>query len=122
MIGSGINPGAYVSQEEAIRIANEIRAAGADIIYCSGLVPEKFAGLRKQHFPCCGHVGYLPVNDTWYGGPRAVGKTAAEAKKVEEAAAKETAKAAKAEKEAAKAAEKAAFDAKIAERRKDQKK
>lgn len=82
LIGSGINPGAYVSQEEAIRIANEIRAAGADIIYCSGLVPEKFAGLRRQHFPCCGHVGYLPVNDTWYGGPRAVGKTAAEAKKV----------------------------------------
>ena len=72
LIGSGINPGAYVSQEEALRIANEIRAAGTDIIYCSGLVPEKFAGLRKQHFPCCGHVGYLPVNDTWYGGPRAV--------------------------------------------------
>jgi 3-methyl-2-oxobutanoate hydroxymethyltransferase len=82
LIGSGINPGAYVSQEEALRIANEIRAAGTDIIYCSGLVPEKFAGLRKQHFPCCGHVGYLPVNDTWYGGPRAVGKTADEAKKI----------------------------------------
>jgi ketopantoate hydroxymethyltransferase len=62
LIGSGINPGAYESQERAIQIANEIRAAGTDIIYCSGLVPEKFAGLRKQHFPCCGHVGYLPCN------------------------------------------------------------
>eukprot|EP00438_Fugacium_kawagutii_P029240 Skav229575 [mRNA] locus=scaffold568:757201:757901:+ [translate_table: standard] len=59
-----------------------MRAAGTDIIYCSGLVPEKFAGLARQHFPCCGHVGYLPVNNTWYGGPRGVGKTAVEAKKV----------------------------------------
>merc|ERR1712232_1479435 len=66
----------------AIRLANEVRAAGTDIIYCSGLVPDKFASLSRQHYPCCGHVGYLPVNNTWYGGPRAVGKTADEAKKV----------------------------------------
>jgi len=82
LIGSGINPDAYVSIEDALRVAGEIRAAGTDIIYCSGLVPDKFAGLARQHYPCCGHVGYLPVNDTWYGGPRAVGKTWDEAKKV----------------------------------------
>jgi len=82
LIGSGVNPGAYESQENALKLANEVRAAGVDIIYCSGLVPDKFAGLARQHFPCTGHVGYLPVNDTWYGGPRAVGKTADEAKKV----------------------------------------
>lgn len=82
LIGSGINPGAYESEEKAINIANQVRAVGTDIIYCSGLVPDKFAALSRQHFPCCGHVGYLPVNDTWYGGPRAVGKTAVEAKKV----------------------------------------
>eukprot|EP01046_Picozoa_sp_COSAG06_P015260 COSAG06_NODE_970_length_11275_cov_4.727183_12_plen_360_part_00 len=82
LIGSGINPGAYASADEAIKIANEIRGAGADIMYCSGLVPDKFGALSRQHFPCCGHVGYLPVNDTWLGGPRAVGKTAEEAKKI----------------------------------------
>ncbi|CAK9027940.1 unnamed protein product [Durusdinium trenchii] len=82
LIGTGINPGAYESQEKALKLANEMRAAGTDIIYCSGLVPEKFAGLARQHVPCCGHVGYLPVNNTWYGGPRGVGKTAEEAKKV----------------------------------------
>ena len=82
LIGSGINPGAYASAEEAIKIANEIRGAGADIIYCSGLTPETFGALSKQHFPCVGHVGYLPCNDTWLGGPRAVGKTAAEATKL----------------------------------------
>eukprot|EP00913_Durusdinium_trenchii_P004488 g4167.t1 len=94
LIGTGINPGAYdtrpnaparlmfeESQEKALKLANEMRAAGTDIIYCSGLVPEKFAGLARQHVPCCGHVGYLPVNNTWYGGPRGVGKTAEEAKK-----------------------------------------
>lgn len=82
LIGSGVNPGAYESVENALKLANEIRGAGTDIIYCSGLVPDKFAALSRQHYPCCGHVGYLPVNDTWYGGPRAVGKTAEEAKKV----------------------------------------
>ncbi|KAG7344301.1 ketopantoate hydroxymethyltransferase-domain containing protein [Nitzschia inconspicua] len=82
LIGSGINPEAYESVERAIHTANQIRAAGTDIIYCSGLVPDKFAALSRQHFPCVGHVGYLPVNDTWYGGPRAVGKTADEAKLV----------------------------------------
>ena len=61
LIGSGINPGAYESQERALQIANEIRGAGADIIYCSGLVPDKFAGLARQHFPCCGHVGCARV-------------------------------------------------------------
>eukprot|EP00931_Biecheleriopsis_adriatica_P026345 TRINITY_DN16040_c0_g1_i1.p1 TRINITY_DN16040_c0_g1~~TRINITY_DN16040_c0_g1_i1.p1 ORF type:complete len:546 (+),score=108.34 TRINITY_DN16040_c0_g1_i1:66-1703(+) len=82
LIGTGINPGAYESIEKALKLAGEIRAAGTDIIYCSGLVPDKFAGLARQHYPCCGHVGYLPVNDTWLGGPRAVGKTWDEAKKI----------------------------------------
>lgn len=82
LIGSGINPGAYASVEEALRLAEEIRSVGTDIIYCSGLVPDKFGSLSRQHYPCCGHVGYLPVNDTWFGGPRAVGKTAVEAKKL----------------------------------------
>ena len=82
LIGSGVNPGAYESAEMALRLANQVRGWGADIIYASGLVPDKFAAMSRQHFPCCGHVGYLPVNDTWLGGPRGVGKTAVEAKKV----------------------------------------
>jgi len=82
LIGSGLPMEAYASQERAILLAGELRSAGVDIIYCSGLVPEKFAGMARQHIPCCGHVGYLPVNDTWLGGPRAVGKTWQEARKV----------------------------------------
>ena len=82
LIGSGLPHPAYASMRDALEIAGQIRAAGTDIIYCSGLVPDKFAGLARQHYPCCGHVGYLPVNNTWFGGPRAVGKTAVEAKKI----------------------------------------
>lgn len=82
LIGSGLPIGAYSSKAEALRLAGEIRSAGTDIIYCSGLVPDKFAALARQHYPCCGHVGYLPVNNTWFGGPRAVGKSAEEALKV----------------------------------------
>merc|ERR1712032_1498549 len=82
LIGSGLPHPAYASMRDALVMAGEIRAAGTDIIYCSGLVPDKFEGLARQHYPCCGHVGYLPVNNTWFGGPRAVGKTAVEAKKI----------------------------------------
>lgn len=65
-----------------MRLAGELRSAGTDIIYCSGLVPSKFKALARQKYPCCGHVGYLPVENTWFGGPRAVGKTWQEALKV----------------------------------------
>ena len=83
LIGSGLpSVGAYSSEAEALRLAGELRNAGTDIIYCSGLVPEKFAALARQKYPCAGHVGYLPVQDTWFGGPRAVGKTWDEALQV----------------------------------------
>lgn len=82
LIGTGLPIEAYASEERAILLAGELRNAGVDIVYCSGLVPDKFAAMSRQHIPCCGHVGYLPVNDTWLGGPRAVGKTWQEAAKV----------------------------------------
>ncbi len=83
LIGSGLpSTGAYASEAEALRLAGELRSAGTDIIYCSGLLPEKFVPLTKQKYPCVGHVGYLPVQDTWFGGPRAVGKNWEEALQV----------------------------------------
>ncbi len=83
LIGTGLpSAGAYSSEAEALRLAGEMQSAGADILYCSGLVPEKFAPLARQKYPCVGHVGYLPVQNTWFGGPRAVGKTWEEAVQV----------------------------------------
>ena len=81
-IGSGLPHPAYSSAEAALKLAGEVRAAGTDLVYCSGLVPEKFAALARQRVPSVGHVGYRPCDDTWFGGPRAVGKTAEEAKRV----------------------------------------
>jgi 3-methyl-2-oxobutanoate hydroxymethyltransferase len=80
LIGSGLpTTEAYSSTAAALRLAGELRSAGTDVIYCSGLLPKKFAPLCEQKYPCCGHVGYLPVENTWFGGPRAVGKTWEEA-------------------------------------------
>ena len=75
---------AYSSESEALRLAGECRALGVDCIYASGMVVEKFAALGRQKFPCVGHVGYLPIRNTWFGGPRAVGKTWDEALQVYE--------------------------------------
>ena len=83
LIGSGIpTPEGYSSNAAALRLAGELQQLGVDVIYCSGLIPERFAPLCKQKYPCVGHVGYLPIQNTWFGGPRAVGKTADEALKV----------------------------------------
>lgn len=73
---------AYSSESEALRLAGCCRGLGVDVIYASGLVVEKFAALAHQRYPCVGHVGYLPIRNTWFGGPRAVGKTADEALQV----------------------------------------
>ena len=63
------------------RLYNTIHQISMDVPWCPG-VPVPIKNLLRQHFPCCGHVGYLPVNNTWFGGPRGVGKTGLEAKQV----------------------------------------
>jgi len=84
LIGAGLPlVEAYSSESEALRLASELcRNLGADILYASGMIVERFAALGRQRFPCVGHVGYLPNQNTWFGGPRAVGKTAEEALQV----------------------------------------
>ncbi len=62
--------------------ARVCQEAGVDMIFASGMVADRFAVLSRQRFPCVGHVGYLPVQSTWFGGPRAVGKTWEEALRV----------------------------------------
>ena len=83
VIGTGLPIDiAYCSKEDAMRAAMELREAGADVMYCSAIVPSTIKYLADQHVPFCCHHGYLPVDDTWFGGPRCVGKTAAEAIKL----------------------------------------
>jgi 3-methyl-2-oxobutanoate hydroxymethyltransferase len=83
VIGAGLpaNP-AYASDAEIIRCALSALQKGADLIYSSGNSIERFAALGKQKIPFVGHVGLIPIQATWFGGMRAVGKTWQEALKV----------------------------------------
>jgi 3-methyl-2-oxobutanoate hydroxymethyltransferase len=85
LIGAGIpRYQAYVSETEALKCAWAAIKAGADMIYSSGMSLDFFKALAKQRIPCVGHVGFIPAHATWFGGPRAVGKTSDEARQVYE--------------------------------------
>lgn len=68
-------PGAAVSA--GFRALND----GADAIY-THLSTECVRVMAREKIPVVGHVGFVPYRATWFGGPRAVGKTAAEALQV----------------------------------------
>ena len=67
------------SEALAIQLAQEILKQGADAVY-TGISTEKVKAMTKEFIPVVGHVGMVPYRNTWYGGYKAVGKTAAEAK------------------------------------------
>lgn len=54
---------------------------GADAIY-THLSTDCVRAMAKEKIPVVGHVGYIPYHSSWFGGPRAVGKTAREALQV----------------------------------------
>ena len=49
------------------------------MIYSSGMEHSKFKALARERIPFVGHVGYIPAHNTWFGGPRGVGKSYDEA-------------------------------------------
>ncbi|MFT5239769.1 MAG: 3-methyl-2-oxobutanoate hydroxymethyltransferase [Candidatus Promineifilaceae bacterium] len=76
-----VNDPNVTTESEALRAAFEVMAAGADAVYV-GLSPALIRGMTREGVAVIGHVGYVPYRAGWYGGPRAVGKTAPEALKV----------------------------------------
>ena len=54
---------------------------GADAIY-THLSTDCVRAMAREKIPVVGHVGYIPYHSSWFGGPRAVGKTAREALQV----------------------------------------
>ena len=52
------------------------------MIYSSGMSLDLFKAIAKQRIPCVGHVGFIPADASWFGGPRAVGKNSLEARQV----------------------------------------
>ena len=85
LIGAGIpRYQAYINETEALKCSWQAIKAGADMIYSSGMSHDLFKALAKQRIPCVGHVGFIPAHATWFGGPRAVGKTSQEARRIYE--------------------------------------
>ena len=51
---------------------------GADAVY-THLSMDCVRAMAREKIPVVGHVGYVPYRNSWFGRPRAVGKTAREA-------------------------------------------
>ena len=77
----GLAYGEHASKEEAIRGGFKALANGADAVYCgSGFAIIE--AMANEGIPTVGHVGFIPYKASWFGGFKAVGKTATEAKQV----------------------------------------
>jgi 3-methyl-2-oxobutanoate hydroxymethyltransferase len=67
------------SESEAIKLAHEYMAIGADCIYAGNYSYKFIKAMREENIPINGHVGLVPSKSSWIGGFRAIGKTAEEA-------------------------------------------
>ena len=69
------------SDADAVRVATGAMASGGDAVY-TGACLDRVRAIAGEHIPVVGHVGFVPYRRTWYGGVRAIGKTADEALQV----------------------------------------
>jgi 3-methyl-2-oxobutanoate hydroxymethyltransferase len=69
---------AAASEVEAVRLAYQAMAIGADAIMCQWS-PRFVAAAAEAGVPVQGHAGLVPRKSTWTGGLSAVGKTLDEA-------------------------------------------
>jgi len=69
---------AAASENEAVRVAYDAMALGADAIMCQWS-PRFISAATEAGVPIQGHAGLVPRKSTWTGGLRAVGKTLDEA-------------------------------------------
>ena len=77
---SGSTPHGLASREEAVRVGFRALELGASSVYCSAS-PWIVEGMAREGIPVVGHLGLVPRHVTWTGY-RAVGKTAAEARRL----------------------------------------
>lgn len=69
------------SPHQAIAAGFRCMNEGGDAVYTS-LGFDCVRAMANEKIPVIGHVGYVPYRSHWTGGPRAMGKTAAEAEKI----------------------------------------
>jgi 3-methyl-2-oxobutanoate hydroxymethyltransferase len=77
---SGSTPHGLPSQEAAIRIGFQALELGASSVYCSAS-PWIIEAMAREGIPVVGHLGMVPRHATWTN-IRAIGKSAAEAKRL----------------------------------------
>ncbi len=81
----GLLYGDLVTTEDYLRAGHAALKTGGDCFYCAaGLSTIRV--LSGEGLPVIGHIGLIPSKSTWTGGFRAVGKTAAQAMQVLDAA------------------------------------
>lgn len=76
-----INDPAIATPAAAVSAGFKAMNAGADAVY-TGLSLDCVRAMARERIPVVGHVGYVPYRRSWFGRPRAVGKTATEAAQV----------------------------------------
>jgi 3-methyl-2-oxobutanoate hydroxymethyltransferase len=73
-----MTPEVACSEAGAIRVGIDRMERGADAVY-TGQSIERVRAMAREKLPVVGHVGLVPYRSSWYGGLRAVGKSAPEA-------------------------------------------
>ncbi|MBI04927.1 MAG: 3-methyl-2-oxobutanoate hydroxymethyltransferase [Pelagibacteraceae bacterium] len=79
----GLQYGKYLSELEILKRSFYLYENGADAIYC----PQSYKFIKAiadEGIPVVGHTGFIPYKSTFYGGFKAYGKNAHEAKKIYE--------------------------------------
>ena len=77
----GVNVPTIVNADQAVSAAFSAMTDGADAIY-THLSKDIVRVMARERIPVVGHVGFVPYYANWLGGPRAIGKKAAEAVQV----------------------------------------
>jgi 3-methyl-2-oxobutanoate hydroxymethyltransferase len=79
---SAATPHGLASPEEAIRVGFRALEIGASSVYCSAS-PWIIEAMARERIPVVGHLGMVPRHATWTN-IRPVGKTAVEARRLDE--------------------------------------
>ncbi len=73
--------GCEASDEDAIKAGQGAIHKGADAVY-TGVSTHRVKAMAREKIAVVGHIGLVPYRASWYGGLRAIGKTAEEAMQV----------------------------------------
>ena len=71
------------SKKDAVKAGLKLLRRSADAVYTGASIPFVKA-MARESIPVIGHVGLVPYRSSWFGGFKAVGKTAKEALNVYE--------------------------------------